>query len=77
MLTSMIDFDSLWEELYLNITLEECEAIIKQVQQVRDTSTAMLEHLVELRHGLREVQNAHGHQMDGGQESEDAGQASP
>lgn len=55
----MIDFDSLWEELYLNITLEECEAIIKQVQQVRDSSTKMLEHLVELRHGLREVKKAH------------------
>lgn len=55
----MIDFDSLWEELYLNITLEECEEIIKQVQSVRDASDRMLEHLVELRHGLREVKNAH------------------
>lgn len=55
----MIDFDSLWEELYLNVTLEECESLIKEVQAMRDGATRMLEHLVELRHGLREVQSVH------------------
>lgn len=65
----MIDFDSLWEELYLKMTLEECEKLIQEIQQMRDGATRMLEHLVELRHGLREVQSVHGSQLDG-----DAGQ---
>lgn len=68
----MIDFDSLWEELYLNITLEECDEIIKQVQQVRETSIKMLEHLVELRHGLREVKKSHVNGEMGGAGTTDA-----
>lgn len=59
----MIDFDRLWEELYLNLTLEECDRVIKQVEAVRDSSTKVLETLVELRHGLREVKNAHDNQV--------------
>lgn len=60
-----IDFDSLWEELYLNISLEGCDDIIKQVQEVRANSQQMLENLVELRNILREVKRAHGTQMGG------------
>lgn len=60
-----IDFDSLWEELYLNLSLEECDSVIKQVREVRESSQRMLEDLVELRNALREVKKAHGSQMGG------------
>lgn len=61
----MLDFDSLWDELYLNITIEDCDAVIKQVEGIRQNADNLLMYLGELRKGLEEVKDTHDSQMGG------------
>lgn len=61
----MLDFDSLWDELYLNITIEDCDAVIDEVHKIQANADKLIVYLTELRKSLEEVRDSHDSQMGG------------